>query len=108
MSDIERVARAIAVSYGNDPDEHAPLTVCCTADNKPVAWWFVYEEQARAALSALLPLSPEVERKVAYAGCDENICRCAEGHKDRVERCLTRARRTVQALIEAVGGKNGD
>lgn len=40
------LARSMATASGHDPDEYAPLTEMCTADNKPVFWWKVFEEQA--------------------------------------------------------------
>lgn len=49
---IERGARAIAESYGHDPDADAPRLVMCTSDNQPVPYWQVYEEQALACLLA--------------------------------------------------------
>jgi hypothetical protein len=50
----EAVARAICESQGYDPDELAPIGEMCTADNKPVQYWRVYEEQAEAAILSLL------------------------------------------------------
>ncbi len=50
----EAVAKAIAMSYGVDPDDDAPISVMCNADNSPVPWWMVYEEQAEAAILTLV------------------------------------------------------
>lgn len=55
----EKVARGLAESYGVDPDDNAPLTVMCTAENRPVAWWQVYEEQARALAELLAGMAME-------------------------------------------------
>lgn len=49
----EEIARALAKSYGVDPDDHAPLAVICDAENGPLAWWLAYEEQADAVLTLL-------------------------------------------------------
>lgn len=43
---IEAAARAIADSYGEDPNEFAPLSQMTTADGYAVQWWCVFEEQA--------------------------------------------------------------
>lgn len=51
---VEEIARTIAMSYGVDPDDLAPLSVMTDAENRPVAWWNVYAEQAQAII-ALLP-----------------------------------------------------
>jgi hypothetical protein len=48
---IEAGARAIARSQGHDPDDLAPRTMMCTADNQQVQWWRVFEEQAEACLA---------------------------------------------------------
>ena len=50
--DIEIGARAIAKSHGHDPDDLAPRTSMCTANNEQVPWWKVFEEQAEACLKA--------------------------------------------------------
>ncbi|WP_420961137.1 hypothetical protein [Brucella sp. IR073] len=52
---VEAAARDLAEYDGQDPDELAPLSVMCTADNKQVPWWVVFEEQARIALEAAQP-----------------------------------------------------
>lgn len=45
-------ARAIAIVRGHDPDELAPRTAMCGADNSQVPWWMVFEEEAEACLRA--------------------------------------------------------
>lgn len=47
---IEAGARAIARVQGHNPDDLAPLTAMCTADNHQVPWWKVFEEEAEACL----------------------------------------------------------
>ncbi|MEH6676180.1 hypothetical protein [Phenylobacterium sp.] len=60
MSDtLSQAARVIALSYGVDPDDYAPLSTMCTADNQPVLWWQVYEEQAQALRDAGLLVGGE-------------------------------------------------
>lgn len=49
----EAIARTISESYGEDPDAFAPLTTMCTADNQPVPYWRVYEEQADAIIAKI-------------------------------------------------------
>lgn len=53
---VEAVARAICLVHGQDPDEFAPLTEICSAENQPELWWRFYEEDAHAALSAISAL----------------------------------------------------
>lgn len=50
---VEKVARAICLSQGHDPDDFAPRGVMCTADNEQVTWWHVFTEEAEAAISAI-------------------------------------------------------
>ena len=45
---IKAIATIISLSYGEDPEADAELSRMCTADNKPVQCWEVYEEQAKA------------------------------------------------------------
>lgn len=48
---VEDVARTICLSYGRDPDDMTSILEMCTADNKPVPVWRVYEEQAEAVIA---------------------------------------------------------
>ncbi len=48
----EEVARTICLSYGRDPDMMTSVLEMCDANNRPVATWMVYEEQAEAVLVA--------------------------------------------------------
>jgi hypothetical protein len=48
----EDIARVICLSYGRDPNQLTSVMEMCTADNKPVPIWMVYEEQADAILAA--------------------------------------------------------
>jgi hypothetical protein len=60
---VEAVARKICLSYGSDPDELASILEICTADNKPLPRWRLYEEQAEAVaeLYATPPASPAAQ-----------------------------------------------
>lgn len=51
---VEKMADAIAVSYGQSPDDYAPISVMCDDNNQPVLWREVYTEQARAVLGAIM------------------------------------------------------
>lgn len=48
----EDIARTICLSYGRDPDEMASIGEMCDANDRPVAIWRAYEEQADAILEA--------------------------------------------------------
>lgn len=59
MTDLrESVARAIATSYGLDPDDIAPRSVICGPGNEHLQEWEAYAEQADAALRALAEAGP--------------------------------------------------
>lgn len=59
MTDLrESVARAIATSYGLDPDDIAPRSVICGPGNEHLQEWEAYEEQASAALRAVADAGP--------------------------------------------------
>lgn len=87
----EQIARTIAESYGSDPDDHAPLSVMCTSDNRSVPWWRVYEEQARALLAPDGPLAPLLaeleELSHAFTGWIERA-QAAEARAARLEKAL--------------------
>ncbi len=59
----ETIARAIAKSQGHDPDDLAPSLLMCTADNRQVPWWKVFEEQADACLSVFAPVAQQQDRE---------------------------------------------
>lgn len=46
------IAMTLALSYGRDPDEPAPILEMCDENNQPVPIWMVYIEQAEALLAA--------------------------------------------------------
>lgn len=59
---IEAGARAMAACHGVDPDDLAPRTTMCTADNQRVPWWKVFEEEAEACINAIRSLAPKGDR----------------------------------------------
>ena len=51
---LEAAAKAIAASYGEDPDDFASLLDICGPNNEPLPTWHKYTEQATAAITAYL------------------------------------------------------
>lgn len=51
---LEEAAKAIAASYGEDPDDYASLLDICGPNNEPLPTWQKYAEQATAAITACL------------------------------------------------------
>lgn len=45
---IEAIAKIISLSYGEDPDDFAPLSKICGPNNEPLPNWVAYDEQAKA------------------------------------------------------------
>lgn len=50
--DVERVARALCVVSGQDPDGFDPCAIC-DSDSRPLPLWMAFEEEARAAIDAM-------------------------------------------------------
>jgi hypothetical protein len=63
---VEAIARTIAKTQGHDPDDLAPRTRMCTADNQQVPWWKVFEEEG-TAIRALIG-QPSVSSTVRAGG----------------------------------------
>ena len=51
---LEEAAKAIAASYGEDPDDYASLLDICGPNNEPLLTWQKYAEQSTAAITAYL------------------------------------------------------
>jgi hypothetical protein len=51
---VEKAARGICLSYGQDPEEFVAPNLMCGPNNEKLPMWQVYEEQARAAITAYL------------------------------------------------------
>jgi hypothetical protein len=51
---IEKVARELCLSYGQDPDVYASLCDICGPNNEPLPQWQIYTEQAETATSTIL------------------------------------------------------
>lgn len=45
---IEAIAKVISLSYGENPEDDAPLSKICGPNNEPLPNWLAYEEQAKA------------------------------------------------------------
>lgn len=75
----ESVARAIATSYGLDPDDIAPRSVICGPGNEHLQEWEAYEEQASAALRAVADagfvIVPREPTEVMVDEAAKEICR---------------------------------
>lgn len=111
---LERMARAIC-QHGCTQEKYPNLKLACLSGDA-CEFWENDKELARAALQALRPPSAEVERAVALAQCSRVFCtqnkRCADWSPvgDPIKAgtfsptCLTRARRTVEALATAALG----
>lgn len=50
---LEEAARAICITYGQDPDDYASICDICGPNNEPRPQWHLYIEQAEAAIRAL-------------------------------------------------------
>ncbi|WP_062206729.1 hypothetical protein [Aureimonas sp. AU12] len=55
LREAERIARIISASYGEDPDEDAPIGKICGPNNEPLPCWMAYEEQAEAIIASTAP-----------------------------------------------------
>lgn len=101
MSAVDRVARAIQRAYAPPSPTRMPAL-----ESEDI-------RAARAALAAIRPMDAEAERAVALASCERGLCapkgKCQDIYSvaDLHVACLTRARRTVDALVKAMG-RNGD
>jgi len=67
----EEIARAIALSYGVDPADAAPLSVLCTAESTPLPWWEAYVEQTNAVLT-LFAAQPASDDALAKTTADRD------------------------------------
>ena len=45
---IKAIAQVISISYGENPEDDAPLGKICDPNNEPLPNWMAYEEQAKA------------------------------------------------------------
>lgn len=93
---VERAAREMAKSYGEDPDDYASLLDICGPNNEPLPVWHQYVEQAKSALSAdlgdmvLVPVEATPAIIKAYIAADR-----------RRKRYTATAKRDYRAMIEA-------
>jgi hypothetical protein len=65
---VERAARGICLSYGEDPDDFVAPNVMCGPNNEKLPMWSVFEEQARAAITAYLQGSVDAGKAKTGAG----------------------------------------
>lgn len=59
---VERVARAICMSQGEDP-ETLDVRRICDRENNPLPLWHWYVEQAEAAIKAMRDPTPEMLKR---------------------------------------------
>jgi hypothetical protein len=65
---VEKAAKGICLSYGQDPDEFVDTRLMCGPNNEKLPMWQVYEEQARAAITAYLDAAVEKGKATYHAG----------------------------------------
>lgn len=111
MTDLrESVARAIATSYGLDPDDIAPRSVICGPGNEHLQEWEAYAEQADAALRALAEAGPTEKMVEAAAQVMDPMAfspayiASARSNAETAQRnARTRARAAIAAAFKTMG-----
>jgi len=58
---IKAIAEVISASYGENPEDDAPLSKICGPNNEPLPFWMAYEEQAKAVLAWIFPAFEALE-----------------------------------------------
>lgn len=59
---VQAIAEVISLSYGENPDDDAPLSRICGPNNEPLPCWMVYDEQAKAVLAWIFPVFDALEQ----------------------------------------------
>lgn len=65
---IEKVARELCLSYGQDPDVYASLCDICGPNNEPLPQWQIYTEQAETSTSTILAALQEPTKEMTVEG----------------------------------------
>jgi hypothetical protein len=58
---VQAIAKVISLSYGEDPDEDAPLGKICGSNNEPLPNWMAYEEQAKAVFTWMMAVIDKLD-----------------------------------------------